>query len=96
VEVLFIGGMLYEVLLPSFVAGIVGYQVSSSLGITYFHEPLHFVPVFSILFFAKVCVGIFIGLSSLLLIESLRFFEHLSKRTAIWSPLKGILGGSIL
>ena len=97
VEVLFVGGMLYEVLLPSFVAGIVGYQVSSSLGITYFHDPLKFVPVFSSLFFAKVCVaGIFFGLCSLLLIESLRFFERLSHRTTIWSPLKGLLGGVLL
>ena len=97
VEVLFVGGMLYEVLLPSFVAGIVGYQVSSSLGITYFHEPLKFVPVFSSLFFVKVCIaGIFFGLCSLLLIESLRFFERLSERTKIWSPLKGILSGSVL
>lgn len=53
VEVLFVGSMLYEVLLPSFVAGIVGYQVSSSLGITYFHDPLKFVPVFSSLFLPK-------------------------------------------
>ncbi|HAM51219.1 MAG TPA: voltage-gated chloride channel, partial [Nitrospiraceae bacterium] len=30
VEVLFVGGLLYDVLLPSFVAGIVGYHVSSS------------------------------------------------------------------
>ena len=97
VEVLFVGGMLYEVLLPSFVAGIVGYQVSSALGITYFHEPLKFVPVFSSLFFIKVCVaGIFFGLCSLLLIESLRFFERLSERITIWSPLKGILSGSVL
>jgi len=97
VEVLFVGGMLYEVLLPSFVAGIVGYQVSSALGITYFHEPLKFVPVFSSLFFIKVCVaGIFFGLCSLLLIESLRFFERVSGRITIWSPLKGILSGSVL
>jgi H+/Cl- antiporter ClcA len=97
VEVLFVGSMLYEVLLPSFVAGIVGYQVSSSLGITYFHDPLKFVPVFSSLFFAKVCVaGIFFGLCSLLLIESLRFFERLSHRTTIWSPLKGLLSGGVL
>ena len=27
VEVLFVGGLLYDVLLPSFVAGIVGYHV---------------------------------------------------------------------
>lgn len=46
VEVLFIGSLLYEVLLPSFVAGIVGYQVSSALGVTYFQDPLNFIPYF--------------------------------------------------
>lgn len=97
VEVLFVGGMLYDVLFPSFVAGIVGYQVSSSLGITYFHEPLMFVPVFSSLFFIKVCAaGVFFGLCSLLLIEFLRLFDRMSHHTAIWPPLKGLLGGSLL
>lgn len=97
VEVLFVGGMLYEVLLPSFVAGIVAFQVSSSLGITYFHEPIQFVPVFSSLFFLKVCAaGIFFGLCSLLLIELLRLFERMSHRLKIWPPLKGLLGGSLL
>ena len=97
VEVLFVGGMMYDVLLPSFVAGIVGYQVSSTLGITYFHEPLRFVPVFSSMFFIKVCAaGIFFGLCSLLLIEILRLFERLSHRLTIWPPLKGLLGGTLL
>ncbi len=97
VEVLFVGGMLYEVLLPSFVAGIVGYQVSSTLGISYFHEPLRFVPVFSSMFFLKVCVaGLFFGLCSLLLIEILRLFERLGHKIKIWSPLKGLAGGTTL
>jgi chloride channel protein, CIC family len=97
VEVLFVGGLLYEVLLPSFVAGIVGYQVSVSLGITYFHEPLKFVPVFSSLFFIKVCMsGIFFGICSLVLIEMLKIFEELSERIKIWEPLKGIIGGFAL
>jgi len=97
VEVLFVGGMLYEVLLPSFVAGIVAFQVSSALGITYFHEPIQFVPLFSSLFFLKVCAaGIFFGLCSLLLIELLRLFERMSHRLKIWTPLKGLLGGSLL
>ncbi len=97
VEVLFVGGMLYEVLLPSFVAGIVAFQVSSALGITYFHEPLKFVPVFSSLFFIKVCgAGIFFGLCSLLLIEVLRLFERVGHRMNVWPPLKGLLGGSLL
>jgi H+/Cl- antiporter ClcA len=97
VEVLFIGGLLYDVLLPSFVAGIVGYQVSSALGISYFYGPLNFIPRFSSLFFIKVCMGgVFFGICSLLLIESLKLFEHLSKRIKIWDPYKGLVGGTAL
>ncbi len=97
VEVLFVGGLLYEVLLPSFVAGIVGHQVSSALGITYFHQPLNFIPVFSSFFFAKVCLsGLFFGLCSFLFIEILKYAEKVSERITIWSPYKGITGGVVL
>jgi len=97
VEVLFMGSLLYEVLLPSFIAGIVGYQVSSALGITYFYHPINFVPVFSESFFIKVALaGIFFGFSSFLLIEILKFCEKLSRNINIWKPLKGSLGGMLL
>lgn len=97
VEVLVIGSLLYDVLLPSFVAGIIGYQVSSALGITYFHEPLSFIPKFSSLLFINVCIGgLFFGLCSLLFIEMLRFFERMSQKIKIWNPYKGLLGGFIL
>lgn len=97
VEVLFVGAVLYDVLLPSFVAGIVGYQVSSSLGVVYFHEPVSIVPAFSSFFFLKVCLsGLFFGLCSLLLIESLRLFEGLSHRIKVWTPWKGMFGGLAL
>jgi chloride channel protein, CIC family len=97
VEVLFVGTMLYDVLLPSFVAGIVGYQVSTTLGIKYFHEAVCIVPVFSSYFFLKICLaGLFFGLCSLLLIESLGLFERLSHRVKVWKPLKGLIGGIAL
>jgi H+/Cl- antiporter ClcA len=97
VEVLFVGGLMYDVLLPAFVAGIVGYQVSSGLGITYFYHQLNFVPVFSSLFFIKVCLsGIFFGLCSFLFIEILKYSMNLSKRIKMWAPYKGILGGAVL
>jgi len=97
VEVLFVGTMLYDVLLPSFVAGIVGYQVSTTLGIKYFHEAVCIVPVFSSYFFLKICLaGLFFGLCSLLLIESLSLFERLSHRVKVWKPLKGLIGGMAL
>ncbi len=97
VEVLFVGGLLYDVLLPSFVAGIVGYHVSSSLGITYFHHTLNFVPVFSSFFFIKVCLGgLFFGLCSFLFIELLNYLEAIGRKIGMPKPYKGILGGVIL
>ncbi|HTP05721.1 MAG TPA: chloride channel protein [Nitrospirota bacterium] len=97
VEVLFVGSMLYDVLLPSFVAGIVGYQVSSALGITYFHEAVSLVPAFSSYFFLKICLaGLFFGICSLIMIETLILFERLSHRAKVWKPAKGLIGGLAL
>ncbi len=97
VEVLFVGGLLYDVLLPSFVAGIVGYHVSSYLGITYFHHALNFVPIFSSFFFIKVCLsGLFFGLCSFLFIELLNYLKDTSRRIKMPMPYKGVLGGIIL
>jgi H+/Cl- antiporter ClcA len=97
VEVLFVGSLLYDVLFPSFVAGIIGYQVSSFLGISYFHQPLSFVPIFSSMLFAKVCIsGIFFGLCAFMFIELMKYVDMMSKKLTVWQPLKGLLGGSVL
>ncbi len=101
IEVLVVGGILYEVLLPSFVAGIISYQVSAALGISYFYYPLKFVPVFSEAFFVKVVLaGIFFGICSFLLIESLnlghKYSKKLSKRFGLSKPVMGFFGGTAL
>jgi len=97
VEVLFIGSLLYDVLLPSFIAGIVSYEVSSSLGISYFYSPLKFAPVFSAFFLVKVILaGIFFGICSLILIELFNLIKKASERMHIWAPFKGIIGGVAL
>ena len=97
VEVLAIGQLQYAVLFPSFVAGIIGYQISTALGTTYFHHPINFVPSFSELLFFKVVVGgVAFGLISFLFIELLKFTEGLSDRLHWWTPLKGLLGGALL
>lgn len=97
VEVLFVGSMVYDVLLPSFVAGIISYQVSSWLGITYFYHPIEFVPVFTQSFFLKVVLGgVFFGLCSVLLIEALSWGKRLAGMIKIRAPLKGVLGGALL
>jgi H+/Cl- antiporter ClcA len=97
VEVLFMGTILYDVLLPSVVAGMVSYQVSSSLGIMYFYHPMEFVPVFSESFFIKiVAAGIFFGICSLILIETLNIGERVSKSMKVSPVLKAMGGGLFL
>jgi len=96
-EVLFVGGILYDVLLPSFVAGITSYQVSSALGISYFHHTVELIPVFSEAFFAKIVIaGILFGMCSFLLIEGLHLGKKLSGKLHVWDPWKGALGGFVL
>jgi len=97
VEVLFVGSLLYDILLPSFIAGVVGFQVSSMLGITYSHLTLDFVPEFSSFLFINVCLsGIFFGLCSFIFIELLKYVEGMSKSINIWKPYKGLIGGIAL
>ena len=97
IEVLFVGSILYEVLLPSFIAGITAYQISYAFGIRYFYHLISFVPVFSEAFFIKVALaGILFGICSFLLVEILKSGKKLSERLSFWVPLKGLIGGFIL
>ncbi|HBG46650.1 MAG TPA: voltage-gated chloride channel [Deltaproteobacteria bacterium] len=96
-EVLFVGSILYDVLLPSFVAGIISYQVSSWLGLTYFYNPVTFIPVFSESFFLKViAAGVFFGLCSFLLVETLRLGKKASEAIKLSTEAKALLAGSLL
>lgn len=97
VEVLFVGSILYDVLLPSFIAGIISYNVSSALGIRYFHHTLTTTLNFSaVLFYQIILAGIFFGLCSFLLIEILNVGKKVSKKVKVYKPLKGFIGGAIL
>jgi H+/Cl- antiporter ClcA len=97
VEVLFVGGLLYEVILPALVAGITAYQVSSLLGITYFTLPLTVAPQFSQLFFAKVILAaVFFGLCSALFIEAMKVIKLGAGRIPVRLPIRGFIGGWLL
>ncbi len=96
-EVLSVGHIFYDIIFPSFVAGIVSHQVSSSFGVEYFYNHIGIVPEFSEWFFIKVMTGaIFFGICSLVLIESLKFTEFISRKIKIWEPFKGLIGGVVI
>jgi H+/Cl- antiporter ClcA len=97
VEILFVGTVLYEVLLPSVIAGVVAYHVSSSLGITYFSYQLNLVPVMTkSILIQVVLIGIFCGLISYLIIESVNKSKKYSESMKIWPPLKAVIAGTLI
>ena len=97
IEVLFVGAIMYDVLLPSFISSIVAYHISSGLGITYFRTPLSFVPVFTNNFFITVVAfGIFLGLCSYLFIELIKLGKKVVSDINLDTPYLGFIGGVIL
>ena len=95
IEILFIGRILYDVLLPSLVAGIMSYEVTTALGTVPFHDTLTTLPKsfnFPLFFLA----GLVFGLTALLFIKSLAYIEHRVDQIKIAKPWKGVIGGFIL
>ena len=96
-EVLYVGAVMYDVMLPSFISGIIAYHVCTYLGITYFHSHINFVPTFTNSFFLVVMLaGIVFGTVSFIFIESFRGIEHWVQSWKMNEYLKNFLGGAAL
>jgi H+/Cl- antiporter ClcA len=96
-EVLVAGIIVHEDLFPSFVAGVISFQVARFLGITYYYNHIPISLVFDhYLFLIVLGAGIFFGLCSLYFIEILHFMKKLSEKIKIWEPFKGLIGGVLI
>jgi H+/Cl- antiporter ClcA len=97
VEVLVLGQVLYDVLFPSFVAGIVGYHIATSLGARYVHPPACMPPQLTGWSAMElVLLGIWCGLIALFFIEIMKllhrsFEKHLSNKV-----FQAAIGGALL
>jgi H+/Cl- antiporter ClcA len=96
VEVLVMGNLFYEVLYPSFVAGLVSYLVATHLGVVYVHQTLTTAPVSEALLLKAVFAGIVFGLVALVLIEAMHAAESLSRRVPGPRWVLALGGGSVL
>lgn len=96
VEVLVLGKILQDVLFPSLVAAIISFQIAKFFGLTYFHQLIHLGRFSQVLFIEILLSGLFFGLVALLLVETLKLAEKLSKRLTLWKPFKGLIGGTII
>jgi len=97
IEVLYIGEILYDALFPSFVSGMVAYQVAHYFGLTYSYYSINFIPSFNGLYLLEsIIAGISFGIISLIFIQVIEYFDKLSKRIKLENSLKGVLGGAVL
>jgi len=97
VEVLFLGQILYEVLYPSFVAGIVAFYVTTALGIKFFAGAIDVVPPSTLpVLLEMVAIGVACGLVAMLFIETMRLAHRLVHRVHWPGAAKVVAGSAVL
>ncbi len=99
VEVLIIGLIRYEVLLPSFIAGFAAFSTAQYLGIEYTYFDINFhqhVDLDLPLILQVVLAGLFFGLISDITITILKRTERGIKKIPLNIYIKAFLGGAIL
>lgn len=101
IEVLTIGGLMYDVLLPSFISGITSFEVSRLMGIQYpDYSMVGSIPFSELLFLKVIGLGILFGLVSWVFIQIFEMMQHvfhrLEQRFHVWKPALPAIGGIVL
>jgi len=99
IEVLVVGAIMYDVLLPSFVAGFTAFFTAQYLGAHYtYYDISYFQHYFiDLVLIAKVVTGgVFFGLVAYLIIATLKKTEDTVSRIPINPYLKALGGGLLL
>lgn len=99
VEVLIIGVIMYDVLLPSFIAGFAAFITAQLLGIEYTYYNLHFFQNISLDMFLiskVVFAGLIFGIIGDLIITAIHRTDGYIKKKKINTYKKAFIGGSII
>ncbi len=99
VEVLIIGVIMYDVLLPSFIAGFAAFTTTQFLGIEYTYYDVRFYQqvALDLPFIGYVILaGLFFGMVADILVTSLSKTAKLIKKIKLNAYQKAFLGGSLL
>ena len=97
VEVLFMGKLLYSVLLPALVSAMVSFQIAQAMGLDYHNYLMSVSQVFDIkLLLLTVLSGLFFGLVSVLFIEVMSLVHKQIKSISILPSLKTFVSGVII
>lgn len=99
VEVLIIGVILYDVLLPSFIAGFAAFTTAQLLGIKYSYYTLHFYQDISLdlsLIVKVVLAAIFFGVVADIVITAVNNIAKVIKKIPLSMYLKAFFGGLLI
>jgi len=99
VEVLIIGVIMYDVLLPSFIAGFAAFTTARFLGVQYTYYNYHFFQDISLdldLISKVIIAGIFFGLVSYFVISVISKVSKIFKKINLSVYKKAFLGGVVI
>ena len=98
IEVIAIGMIRYDALIPCFVASFVGNLVAMNVwGVTHIHYPIGEVPVLSLMILLKVTIAaVCFGLTSLCFSELTHFLKKIFASTLPNPMVKSAVGGIII
>ncbi len=97
IEVLFVGSMLYEVLLPSFVAGIVAFHVASALGTPFWYHAITVAPHFTgWLFLFVALAGVLSGVCAFFFVAMIRLARRVARASGWKAPVIALAGGVLM
>jgi len=96
-EVLILGRMRYEAILPSFLAAIIANYVCDLWAVNHTIYSIPYVPEMNpINLFWAILVGILFGLTALLFSKSTHFWTDIFKRFIAYPPLRPVIGGTVI
>lgn len=96
-EVLAIGRLRYDAILPCFIGAIVADQLPGLLGVHHTHYAIPFVPHLSLLVFgATIVAGIVFGLVGMLFAQAIHGLSRTLKRWIAYAPLRPFAGGVVV
>lgn len=96
-EVLILGNMRYEAILPSFLAAICANYACDLWNVHHTVYTISAVPEMTpITLFYSIIAGITFGVSALIFSNSTHFFTHSFQKFVAYPPLRPVLGGIVL
>lgn len=97
IEVMIIGRMRYDALLPSIMVALIAHYVCTLFPITHTHYSISHIPVFTIevLLWTILC-GLLFGLTARLFAGSVRFWNTWFSKLFTYAPFRPLVGGLVI